>query len=97
MNYELIYKVRKNNFKTDSRSNLRAQFENTARAEANKLHEQYLAFLQKEIGHNRFEVTNISCMSDGITGHVYVWDKEPIIRGLGKGKCLFCGCDDFDD
>lgn len=92
-NYELIYKARKGGYRTDSRSNLQIQFENMARAEANKLHDKYLAFLEKALGHKDFEVTNVSCLADGIIGHVYV-GKAP--KGTGQRKCCFCGCDDFD-
>lgn len=96
LNYELIYKVRKGGYKTDSQSNLRVQFQNKARDEADKLYAAYVAFLKKEIGHDRFEVTNIACMADGVCGHVYVDDYPSAPRNIGKRKCAFCGCDDFD-
>lgn len=95
LNYELIYKVRKNNFRTDSKSNLRIQFENKAREEADKLHQAYFDFLKKELKTDQLEVTNIMCLADGIIGHVYKGDLTH--KGFGKRKCIFCGCDDFDD
>ena len=93
MNYKLIYKVRKGQFKTDSASNLRVQYENKARAEAEKEHKKYLDFIEKELGNTEFEVTNISCMADGVIGHVYAGSTQ---KGHGKRNCIYCGCDDFD-
>lgn len=96
LNYELIYKVRKGRYRTDEKRNLQIQFENKARAEADKLHQAYLDFLTKEIGHNQFEVTNQMCMADGVQGHVYVSSSVSTPKGVGHRKCVFCGCDDGD-
>ena len=98
MNYELIYKVRKGGYRTDEKQNLRICFENEARAKADKLHQEYLNFLTKALGHDHFIVTNECCMADGILGHVYAWSptaSKPD-KGHGKMKCVYCGCDDFD-
>lgn len=98
MDYKLIYEVKKANLNTQCKSNLRIQYENKAREEADKIHQQYLDFLNVKLGHNRIEVTNTACMANGIISHVYTWD-EGITKpkdGLGKKKCIFCGCDDFD-
>lgn len=37
-----------------------------------------------------------ACMAKGVRHHVY---KGPIgeVRGLGKYRCVFCGCDDFSE
>ena len=94
MNYELIYKVRKSGHPTDSHSNLRVQFENVARDKADAAHKGYLDFLTAELGHSDFEVTNVYCNADGVLGHVYAGSD---IKGVGKRKCVFCGCDDFND
>lgn len=93
MNYELIYKVRKGNYKTDCLSNLEVGYCNKARAEAKATHEKYRAFLIRELKTEDFEVTNVACMADGVAGHVYIGGTS---RGHGKRNCAFCGCDDFD-
>jgi len=93
INYELVYKVRRKGLKTDSHQNLRVGYANKAYAEADKVHQAYLEFLSKELGHTDFEVTSEACMADGIIGHVFVGTAQ---KGMGKRKCCFCGLDDFD-
>jgi hypothetical protein len=96
-NYELIYKIRAGGYNTNSAQNLRIQYANKAREEADKVHTKYLEALTLLLGHDRFEVTNVACMADGIIGHVYTWDEGINPRpSSGHKKCVFCGCDDFD-
>lgn len=94
INHELVYKTRKTGLPTDSLSNLQIQASNEARRKAGQRHESYLNFLRRELGTDDFEVTNEVCMAEGIIGHVYVGGGP---KGLGKRKCCFCGCGDFND
>ena len=99
-NYELIYKMRKLN--TNSLSNIRVALRNQADVEASRIHGLYLEALIKELGHANFEVSDVSCIADGIMNHVYVCTKEGdtdihlVPRGSGRRICVYCGCDDFD-
>lgn len=102
-NYKLIYEVREafQPWETSCLSNLEITAANKARDEAKGVHQRYVDFLTKKLGHDDFEVTNEVCLTDGIIGHVYTpkGGDGPLScppRGLGKRKCIFCGCDDFD-
>jgi len=92
LNYELIYKTREGNFPTDSRRNLQIGYENAARAQADKLHDEYLDFLKRELKTDQFEVSDVACMADGILSHVYVGNQTS--KGIGDRRCCFCGCID---
>jgi hypothetical protein len=94
IDYKLVYEVRMRGFNTNEKRNLQIQYENKARAEADKVHQKYLDFLTNALGTDDFEVTNEMCMADGIIGHVFTPGSGE--KGLGRRKCVFCGCDDFD-
>lgn len=88
-------KMRK--FNTNERGNLRLQYAREAHQRADEEHDKYLAALRAELGHDRFQVTNIFCVVEGILGHVYAWDtKWQPMSGAGMRKCIYCGCDDHE-
>lgn len=91
-NYELIYKLRK--FNTTSLQNIEIELKNKAIDEARKIHKQYTDAIEDELGTDNFEVSSVACMADGIMSHVYTPADVP--SGLGKKRCIYCGCDDFD-
>lgn len=93
IDYELVYKLRR--FRTNSLQNLIIRYENKARDEAVKEFDKYANAIKAAIGTDDFEVTNVACLADGIVGHVYTPGSGP--KGAGKRKCIYCGCDDFDD
>lgn len=96
-NYKLIYDLRHQGLKVESLANLQVQFRNEADAKAREEFKKLTDFLEKHLGHDRFEVTNICCMADGVLSHVYTWDeKTKPPADVGKKRCVFCGCDDFD-
>lgn len=94
-NYKLIYEVRKRGLQAGSLDNLRIQYENAARAKADAEHGEMRSAIAELFGSDDLEFTNICCLADGIEGHVY--HPASARKGLGKRKCIFCGCDDFDD
>lgn len=96
INYRLVYKLR--HYNTDSLKNLQVQYRNEADKKAAIEHQKYLDAIERLIGHPNFEVTNITCMADGIRGHVYAHPTgSQVVHGLGKRVCIFCNCDDMEE
>lgn len=92
INFELVYKLRR--FNTNSLQNITVQLKNEAEKQANKIHEEYRTAIAKAINTDDFEVSNVCCMAEGISSHVYFPAKP---ENIGKRKCIFCDCDDFPD
>lgn len=92
INFELVYKLRRYN--TNSLQNITVQLKNDAIDKANQIHEEYRKAIAKAINTEDFEVSNVCCMADGISSHVYRPAKP---ENIGKRKCIFCDCDDFPD
>ena len=93
INFEMVYKLRP--AQTASLNNLKVRYRNEAEARAQKDFDKYTAAITKALGHDDFEVTNICCIADGIMNHVYS-PTNGVPTGLGKRKCIYCQCDDFD-
>ncbi len=94
-NYKLVYELRKyHEFVLDAEAKVRA-----AEKEAAEKRNTYKLMCAKFSGVPLDDLlfSDAMCMAHGIPRHVYHVVEKYARRGSHKNKCIFCGCDNYED
>lgn len=91
IDYELVYKTRPYYEQIRTANQKLAAAEQAVRDAETNYRQQVARLVGVPVDQLRF--TNVACMAEGILSHV---ERGSGPSGVGKWKCVFCGCDDFD-
>ncbi len=95
VNYKLVYELRDNQEAIFAAERVVREAEQKVKAAREAYEEACYDKSGAEEGTLKFSRT--MCMAKGIYAHVYRIVNPYAMYGHPENKCIFCGCDDFDD